>query len=90
MFRVTDDRLVLSASDLTSFLACGHLIEQKRAVALGERAKWHPVADPHAELARTRGERHELEQLERLSTQLGGHVDLTPAETRFTRQWLEE
>src|SRR4051812_17022442 len=40
MFRLPDNQIVLSATDLTSHLACGHLIEQKRAVALGERAKW--------------------------------------------------
>src|SRR3954454_17384366 len=90
MFRLSDQHLVLSATDLRSYLACGHLIEQKRAVALGERTKWPKLADPHGELTKTRGEAHERAQLERLSTQLGGHVDLTPVDTRFTREWLVE
>jgi predicted RecB family nuclease len=90
MFRLPDRRLVLSATDLTSYLACGHLIEQKRAVALGERVKWRKPADPHGELTKTRGDEHERAQLERLSAELGGHVDLSPPETRFTREWLVE
>jgi predicted RecB family nuclease len=90
MFRLADQQLVLSATDLASYLACGHLIEQKRAVALGERAKWRKPADPHGELAKTRGDAHERAQLHRLSADRGGHVDLSPAQTRYTREWLTE
>lgn len=35
------------------------------------------MRDPHAELIRARGDRHEREQLERLSAECGGHVDLS-------------
>lgn len=90
MFRLPDQQLVLSATDLTSYLACGHLIEQKRAVSLGERTKWRKPTDPHGELAKTHGDLHEHEQLARLSRALGGHVDLKPAETQYTREWLAE
>src|SRR4051794_21790509 len=64
MFRLPDGQLVLSATDLTSFLACEHLIEQKRAVSLAERTRWRKTTDPHGDLARTRGMQHELEQEE--------------------------
>ena len=88
MLRLPDHRLVLSASDLTSYLACGHLIEQKRARALGERGGWPKPSDPHGELARTRGDRHEREQLERLRRELGRVADLSAPEPRYTREWL--
>jgi hypothetical protein len=88
MFRLPDGQLVLSATDLTSFLACEHLIEQKRAVSLAERTRWRKTTDPHGDLARTRGMQHELEQEELLAERLGGHVNLQPAETQFTRAWL--
>ncbi len=88
MFRVALDELVLSATDLTSYLACGHLIEQKRSVALGERTRWRRPSDPHAELARTRGDLHERQQLDRLSNALGEHIDLTPPQSGYTKEWL--
>ncbi|HEX8105595.1 MAG TPA: TM0106 family RecB-like putative nuclease [Solirubrobacteraceae bacterium] len=78
MFRLSDDQqLVLSASDLTAYLACRHLVEQKRGVALGERAKWHAPADPHADLARTHGDAHERAILRELASRLGDCVDLS-------------
>jgi uncharacterized protein len=79
MLRFPDDTLGLSASDLTDFLACGHLAVQKLAIARGERGKARPQEDPHTELIRRRGDEHEREQLHRLSAACGGHVDLTPA-----------
>jgi uncharacterized protein len=89
MFRLPDDSFVLSAGDVTSYLACEHLFEQRRAVASGQRRSPRPVSDPHAELVQRRGEEYEAEQLERLSRDLGGHVDLSgpPA---YTREALEE
>ena len=90
MFRLDDQQLVLSATDLTSYLACEHLIEQKRAVAGRERARWAKLEDPHGQLAKDRGITYEHEVLGRLSAQLGGHVDLTAPETRFTRAWHVE
>ena len=84
MIRLADDTLVLSATDVTSFLACDHLFEQRRAIAHGERAWPRRADDPHADLVRRRGDEHEHEHLSRLSAQLGGHVDLSapPARTR--------
>ncbi len=86
MLRLDDDTLVLSASDLTDFLACGHLSAQKLAIARRERAQpWHDE-DPHADLLRRRGEDHEAAQLVRLSAECGGHVDLS----RDVRPWLRD
>jgi hypothetical protein len=71
MPRLTDDTLVLAASDITSFLACDHLFEQRRAIAARERSRPRPVDDPHAELVEKRGEDFEAQQLQRLSAELG-------------------
>ena len=67
MLRLDDGTLVLAATDLTNYLACAHLTQQRLAIVRGERAKPRPADDPHAELIRERGERHEAEQLARLS-----------------------
>lgn len=77
MQRLADDTLVLSASDITDYLACEHLFEQKRAITFGERAKPRPSQDPHAALVQRRGDDHEDEQRRRLTAALGGCVDLT-------------
>ena len=90
MYRLDDQQLVLSATDLTSYLACEHLIEQRRAVALRERARWARLEDPHGRLAKDRGIAHEQEVLGRLSDELGAHVDLTAPEMRFTRAFHVE
>ena len=87
MLRLADNSLVLAATDLTNHLACRHLTQQRLAIARGERGKPRPVDDPHADLVRTRGERHEEEQLQRLSAECGGHVDLTH-EVVYTREGL--
>src|SRR3954454_2475015 len=89
MLRLADNTVVLAASDITSFLACDPLFEQRRAVAARERPKPRPVDDPHAELVARRGEVFEAEQLLRLSDELGGHVDLT-APPAYTREALED
>src|SRR3954453_18337201 len=88
MFRTADNTIVLAASDITSYLACGHLFEQRRAIAARERTRPRPVDDPHAALARTRGEGGVAEQPQRPSRELGGHVDLT-APPAYTREGLE-
>ena len=77
MFMLDDGTLVLAATDLTNHLACPHLTQQRLAIARGERGKPRPADDPHADLIRDRGELHEREQLERLSAECGGHVDLS-------------
>lgn len=77
MIGLADGTLVLAATDITEHLACAHLTAQRVGIARGTRPRPRPVDDPHADLARERGERHETEQLERLSLEAGGHVDLS-------------
>src|SRR5215210_2424933 len=89
MLRLADGTLVLAATDLTNHLACAHLSQQRRAIARGERGKPRPVDDPHADLIRDRGEAHEREQLDRLSAECGGHVDLSSHVSPYTREDLE-
>lgn len=68
---------ILSATDITEYLACTHLTQQRRAIAVGERGRPRPVDDPHAELIRERGDEHERAQLEVLVAEAGGDwVDL--------------
>src|SRR4051794_33467701 len=90
MFALDDGELVLAATDLTSFLACPHLIQQRIAIARGERGKPRPSDDPHADLIRQRGDAHEREQLERLSDECGGHIDLSTGDFPRTREELEK
>jgi len=59
------------------------------AIARGQRGKPRPTDDPHAELTRRRGDEHESEQLDRLSAQCGGHVDLSTESTPRSRGQLE-
>ncbi len=89
MLALSDGQLVLAATDLTNHLACPHLTQQRLAIARKERGKPRPVDDPHADLISARGNAHELEQLERLSAECGGHVDLSDGEYPYTREALE-
>lgn len=91
MFLLDDATLVLSSTDLTNHLACQHLTQQKLAIARGERGKARPADDPHAELARKRGDEFEARQLKVLSAECGGHVDLSPPDGTYvtTRTELE-
>jgi predicted RecB family nuclease len=89
MLCLDDGTLVLAATDLTNHLACPHLTQQRLAIARGERGKPRPVDDPHADLIRDRGEVHEQVQLKRLSTECGGHVDLSSDAHPYTREALE-
>jgi predicted RecB family nuclease len=89
MFALTDGTLVLAATDLTNHLACEHLTQQRLGVVRGERTKPRPAEDPHAELVRERGQRHEDEQLARLSQECGGHVDLSTEIASYSREELE-
>lgn len=89
MFALADGTLVLAATDLTSYLACAHLTQQRLGVVRGERTKPRPADDPHAELVRERGERHEDQQLARLSAECGGHVDLSTETAPYSREALE-
>lgn len=89
MLRLAEDGVVLAATDLSALLSCQHLTQQRLAIVRGERAKPRPVDDPHSELIRARGDVHEREQLERLSLECGGHVDLSTGEIPLTRESLE-
>jgi predicted RecB family nuclease len=84
-----DGTLVLAATHLTNYLACAHLTQQRFGVVRGERSQPRPAGDPHADLTRERGERHESEQLARLSQKGGGHVDLSTASATFSRAELQ-
>jgi predicted RecB family nuclease len=58
-------RLTFSPSDLTGYLACGHLTQLERRVALELLAK--PAAEnPEAQLVKRKGEEHEYAYLDRL------------------------
>src|SRR4051794_14158281 len=89
MFALADGTLLLAATDLTNHLACEHLTQQRLGVVRGERTKPRPAEDPHAELVRERGQRHEDEQLARLSEECGGHVDLSTETASYSREELE-
>lgn len=89
MFALADGTLVLAATDLTNHLACAHLTQQRLGVVRGERNKPRPADDPHADLVRERGERHEDEHLARLSAECGGHVDLSTETAPYSREALE-
>src|SRR5512142_531250 len=77
MLLLDNHTIVLAASDVTDFVACGHLAGQKLAITRGERGKPRKADDPHLELMRRRGDAHEREQLKRLSEACGGHADLS-------------
>lgn len=89
MLALADGTLVLAATDLTNHLACAHLTQQRLGIVRGERSKPRPADDPHAELIRERGERHEEEHLARLSIECGGHVDLSTENAPYSRDELE-
>jgi predicted RecB family nuclease len=66
--------VVLSASDLTAFLACGRLTQERLRAALGLRGRLPRNTDPHATLAARHGDTHERAQLEVMSAAAGGHA----------------
>ena len=88
MLRLDDGGLVLSATDITSYLACEHLFEQRRGVAFRERPRPRPADDPHGDLVKRRGDEHEDSQRHRLAAELGGCADLS-GELAYTRAGLE-
>ena len=57
-------QLAFSATDLSRHLACGHLTNLRREVALGRRAPPARFADPATELLRERGRDHEQQLLD--------------------------
>ena len=52
-------QLTFSATDLSRYLACGHLTNLRREVALGLRRRPPQIDDPRRELLRRRGIEHE-------------------------------
>ena len=86
MYRRHDGKLIVSATDLVGYLACGHLTQLERAAAAGLIRR--PVRqDPAVELLRRRGGQHEQRYLGRLEadgrriTNLAADNDV-PLETR--------
>ena len=58
-------QLTFSPSDLTAYLACAHLTQLERQVALGTRARLQ-AENPQADLLKRKGEEHERAYLEEL------------------------
>ena len=65
MQRTDDGNLIVSATDLVGFLACGHLASLEMAAAAGDLTRPHRD-DPELDLIRRRGFDHEQRYLERL------------------------
>ncbi|MDP8904845.1 MAG: TM0106 family RecB-like putative nuclease [Chloroflexota bacterium] len=75
MYRRSDGQLIVSATDLVGFLACGHLTQLERAAAAG-LIKRPNREDPEVELLRRRGYEHEERYIrEKLA---GRHVTRLP------------
>ena len=84
---LVDGTLVLSATDLTGFLACEHLTELDRAVAQGLLEA--PVRDdPELEILRRRGGDHEQNHLEALRAEGRRVVEIPRG--RYTLAGLHE
>src|SRR3954462_9066694 len=79
--------LVLSATDLTNFLACPRLTQEQLRAALGLRGKLPKDDSPHSNLVKEHGDRHEADELLWLSAQAGGHETIEL--TGYTRAQLE-
>ncbi|WP_116113756.1 TM0106 family RecB-like putative nuclease [Austwickia chelonae] len=83
-----DDRIVLSPTDLTTFLACPHATRQDLEVARGHRPPPPRSVDDQLMLISARGMAHEREYLRRLESEgrriveIGRHPDLRLAEIR--------
>ena len=66
MHAIDESRLVLSATDLSNHLACGHATLLDRAVALGRIGKPPKFDDPGLDVVRQRGLEHERAYVGRL------------------------
>ena len=62
-----DTQLVFSPSDLSAYLACRHLTQLERRVALGLAPTPTDEENPHADLLRAKGIAHEDAELARYS-----------------------
>ncbi len=74
-----DDRLVLSATDLTKHLSCRHVTTLDRQLAYGERARPPEGIDEQLELIFAKGLEHERRYLLHLRQETGGDVVEIPA-----------
>src|SRR5690606_2129347 len=87
----TDRRLIFSATDLSHFLACGHLSLLDRRAATGEGPKPPKYDDPALEVLWQRGLEHEQRQLEMFRSEGRSVVTIeeidqsTPPLERWTR-----
>lgn len=99
MQQLSDGTLVLSATDLTNHLACGHLTQQRLGVVRGERPRPQHSESAHADLLRRRGDEHEAAELVKLIEAAGGDWAELPSVRRQdedgkylppTRELLEE
>lgn len=63
--RIKDGNFIFSATDLGSYLACNHLTQLSKKVALGELKKPY-FNDPALEILIKRGEEHELSYIKHL------------------------
>src|SRR4249920_1297712 len=77
--QISNDRLLLSPSDLNDYVSCRHLTTLARQVARGERPRPY-LADEGARLLQEKGELHELNFLEHLRTQHREVVEITMAD----------
>jgi predicted RecB family nuclease len=68
VYVAADGGLIVSPTDLTNFLACGHLTRLDLAAALGDLRPPHEPDDEGLALLRERGFAHERAYLERLRT----------------------
>ncbi len=65
--RHTEGRLRFAPTDLAAFLACRHLTERSRKVALGELRRPRRFDDPRLDALREAGRAHEQQALEELA-----------------------
>src|SRR5215218_3656598 len=63
--RVQQDRLLLSPSDLTAYVACEHLTQLELGVAR-DGLERPTIDDPQSDLIRRKGEQHEAAYLAQL------------------------
>jgi len=77
MHRRPDGRLIVSATDLVGFLACGHLTQLDRAAVAGLIRKPDRSEDPEVELLQRRGGQHEQRYVDRLQADGRVITDLT-------------
>ncbi|MDO9354919.1 MAG: TM0106 family RecB-like putative nuclease [Solirubrobacteraceae bacterium] len=83
MLKLSDGQIVLSATDLTNHLACGHLTQQRLGVVRGERKRPQKSESAHADLLRERGDAHEKAELDKLTEGAGGDWVELPSVRRY-------